>query len=492
MAITYINGAHHQTSNQFLIPEDIDWTILIFGRWDNVVQESIVFQVEDFSIVVKDGNITFSCSDKSINSVAITASQWYEVALSREHNTVDIRTVPMGVSVPVSDGGQVILNRRVRGKLTIAAGRIPNYTHTYNSLSDVIFVDGIRLTTVALYAVANFYMPIYNTEWYSNATMHFINTNGENRRGDNNFILTGSTNWIADPPTLSRVGHNSPIQVRHVPFIISDNLLFSGATIDYSPSHTSHPGTNLYTFKKSLTWRANQGADLHLTITWAEPVTIDSIAIPHHNMVEGSLIAITTSLDIPTQGGPPVALSELLHVSVGSDKSPPSGFQFHHSNSYPYGGGYMWGITFDPLTIRQITFEFKELISPEWFLEMSTVVLGLSSLSRLPISYGLSRRTDDKTRYNIRQSGNVHIRRGIVNEELSFNLDNMPPEDKINVLTMIKNTGTHLPVFASLQGHSLSKHERQSYMIYGYFQDTPDITIDGFKNYSSSIEIIGM
>ena len=298
--------------------------------------------------------------------------------------------------------------------------------------------------------------------------------------------------------------------------IIYNNILDLPTTIitaSSSATGTATPISNLKLDSKSQVWRSAStgvanGTGLYTTkvnivVSFVEAI-IGGVMLPFCNLSSAAKIRIRGYTGTPpTTGGATntpisVAAGTLVHDSTKIFSCPYQTFGLWNwgslplgVNSYSYGGG-TYGRVWMPtqLACTSLLIEIEDTDCPNPYIEISRIITGSYWSPKYNTSFGLSTGSQDLSKHQRSESGDLITNRGIRYRNMRFDLTWLPPEDRLEFTRILRGNGLPRPLFISLFPNNSEDYEKeQSHQIYGKLSQLSDITHPIFEIYSTSIDI---
>ena len=298
--------------------------------------------------------------------------------------------------------------------------------------------------------------------------------------------------------------------------IIYNNILDLPTTIitaSSSATGTATPLSNLKLDSKSQVWRSAStgvanGTGLYTTkvnivLSFVEAI-IGGVMLPFCNLSSAAKIRVRGYTGTaPTTGGTTntpisVAAGTLVQDSTKIFSSPYQTFGLWNwgslplgVNSYSYGGG-TYGRVWMPtqLACTSLLIEIEDTDCPNPYIEISRIITGSYWSPKYNTSFGLSTGSQDLSKHQRSESGDLITNRGIRYRNMRFDLTWLPPEDRLEFTRILRGNGLPRPLFISLFPNNSEDYEKeQSHQIYGKLSQLSDITHPIFEIYSTSIDI---
>ena len=300
--------------------------------------------------------------------------------------------------------------------------------------------------------------------------------------------------------------------------IIYNNILdLSTTTITASStaSGTATPVSNLKLDSKSQVWRSAStgtlnpsGSGLYTTranivLSFAQTI-IGGIALPFCNLSSAAKIRVrgyTGTAPTPgssTNSPTAVTTGTLVHDSTQIFACPYQTFGLWNwgaiplgVNSYSYGGG-TYGRAWMPsqLACTSLLIEIEDTQCANPYIEVSRIVAGAYWSPKYNTSFGLSTGSQDLSQHERSESGDLITNRGIRYRNMRFDLNWLPPADRLEFTRILRGNGLPRPMFISLFPDNSEDYEKeQAHQIYGKLSQLSDITHPIFEMYSTSIDI---
>jgi len=160
-------------------------------------------------------------------------------------------------------------------------------------------------------------------------------------------------------------------------------------------------------------------------------------------------------------------------------------------NSYSYGGG-TYGRAWMPaqLACTSLLIEIEDTQCTNPYIEISRIITGSYWSPKYNTSFGLSTGSQDLSKHQRSESGDLITSRGIRYRSMRFDLTWLPPEDRLEFTRILRGNGLPRPLFISLFPDNSQDYEKeQAHQIYGKLSQLSDITHPIFEIYSTSIDI---
>lgn len=301
--------------------------------------------------------------------------------------------------------------------------------------------------------------------------------------------------------------------------IIYNNVLdLSTTTIAASStaSTTATPVSNLKLDSKSQVWRsastgvANQDNSglytvrANLVVTFTSNNIIGGVMLPFCNLSSAATVRVRTYTGTaPTPGDTSnsptaVATGTLVSDSTKLTACPYQTFGLWNwgtvplgVNSYSYGGGTYGRIWLpNQLACTSILIEIEDLQCVNPYIEISRIVTGAYWSPKYNTSFGLSTGSQDLSQHSRSESGDLITNRGVRYRNMKFDLNWLPPADRLEFTRILRGNGLPRPLFISLFPDNSEDYEKeQAHQIYGKLSQLSDITHPIFEMYSTSVDI---
>lgn len=300
--------------------------------------------------------------------------------------------------------------------------------------------------------------------------------------------------------------------------IIYNNILdLSTTTITASSTASAAtPVSNLKLDSKSQVWRSASTGTLNpdgsglyivranIVVSFVATTIIGGVMLPFCNLSSAAKIRVRGYTGTaPTPGAAtntptPAITGGVVHDSTQILCSPYQTFGLWNwgtlplgVNSYSYGGGTyarVWMPTQLACTSLLIEIEDTQNINP--YIEVSRIVAGAYWSPKFNTSFGLSTGSQDLSQHERSESGDLITNRGIRYRNMRFDLNWLPPEDRLEFTRILRGNGLPRPLFISLFPNNSEDYEKeQAHQIYGKLSQLSDITHPIFEMYSTSIDI---
>lgn len=306
--------------------------------------------------------------------------------------------------------------------------------------------------------------------------------------------------------------------------ILYQNILdLSTTTITASSSGASTPTTNLALDSKSRVWRsASNGitntdgsgtytVKANLVVSFPTnyqgvaggTTIIGGVIFPFCNLSSNATVRVrgfTGTLPTPGSGATPTAgVNGTLVFDTGVISACPyQNFGLWNwgsiplgVNSYSYGGGtYARAWIPTPGACSSLLIEFIDTACSSNYIEISRIVAGSYWSPKYNTSFGLSTGSQDLSQHSRSESGDLITNRGVRYRNMKFDLNWLPPADRLEFTRILRGNGLPRPLFISLFPNNSEDWEKeQAHQIYGKLSTLQDITHPIFEIYSTSIEI---
>lgn len=261
--------------------------------------------------------------------------------------------------------------------------------------------------------------------------------------------------------------------------IIYKNLVDTATAVTASNTAGATSAGNLKLDAKSLVWRST-GASATLTVTLAAASTISAVILPFTNLTSVARITVTLSNGYTTG---PVQCAPYSGTELWNQASIPVG-----TSTYSYGGGTYARVWFPTQTnITTVTITINSNAS---FIEASRLIIGDYWSPTYNTSYGLTAGVQDLSTNQRSESGDLITNRGTVYKTMTFSLDYLDADDRVQLISLLKNNGIYRPIFVSLfPNNSTDWTKEDAHQIYGKLSQLTTITHPVLSFYSSSIDI---
>lgn len=268
-------------------------------------------------------------------------------------------------------------------------------------------------------------------------------------------------------------------------YFLAENLTDDVDTSSATSTASGFSLSNVQLDTKSKVWRSTATTAQVLEFTWADTQTISAVALAFTNLSAGS----TVQIEIFTNVGDPSPVYDSGALSVDFAYDPPTGFTTIGLASFAFGGGTYFSHLFSTQTGKEINITITSSGNPDGYIEVSRVICGLAYTPEIGASYGAQVGYEDSSTKAITDSGDTVVHRGSVKKSMTFNLQTLDVVDKYGLSNVNKNRAASSPVFVSMYENSQNPEERQSFMIYGLFDQVPATAITRHNIYNAGISI---
>jgi len=299
--------------------------------------------------------------------------------------------------------------------------------------------------------------------------------------------------------------------------IIYQNIIDLATTTISASSVASAatPVTNLKLDSKSQVWRSGVGiinsdnttytvrANLVISSTTGVTNIVGGVILPFCNLSSTATIRVRGYTGTAAQPGTGVTPTGIAGTTQQFDTgiiiaSPYQNFGLWNwgsiplgANSYSYGGGtYARAWIPTPVAVNSILIEIVDNASINNYIEVSRIVAGSYWSPKYNTSFGLSTGSQDLSQHERSQSGDLVTNRGIRYRNMKFDLNWLPPADRLEFTRILRGNGLPRALFISLFPNNYDDYDKeQAHQIYGKLSTLQDITHPIFEMYSTSIEI---
>lgn len=277
------------------------------------------------------------------------------------------------------------------------------------------------------------------------------------------------------------------------------------ATITASSTAGVTSTANLKKDTKSLIWRSQTSSTTsvkaNLVATFSSSV-IGGVILPFCNLSSIATIRVRGYTGTaPTLGGtvdvPTITATGTLVFDTGDVAASPYqplglwnwGTMPLGVNAYSYGGGTYARVWFPQIACTSVVIEIIDT-NTDQYIEVSRLIIGSYWSPKYNTEYGLSTTIKDMSTHERSESGDLITNRGTRFNSINFDLNWLPPEDRLEMTRILKGNGISRPIFISLFPENSEDYAKeQSHQIYGKLPDIPTITHPIYGMYSSSISI---
>ncbi len=241
----------------------------------------------------------------------------------------------------------------------------------------------------------------------------------------------------------------------------------------------AYPASNLNLDRKSATWKSTSNALQTITITWANGIDINAVALVHHNFDENTTVRVKyfdTASNV-------TASYDSGNLSVGYCFEPPLGSSTNSGNSFAYGGGNYFVHQTNTFTAQKIEITVTNN-TPDNVYEIARIVAG----NVISIEYGadsVSAELIDESESMRTEGGDVLVNSAIVYKRLAYNLGYLSASNRADVLNLFRKIGTKYPVLWMSNGYREDTIDK-SLMIYGRLDSS---SLDLLSKYISSTQL---
>lgn len=267
--------------------------------------------------------------------------------------------------------------------------------------------------------------------------------------------------------------------------IIYNNVIDT-AILSTSSAVSGLPVANLQNEAKGLVWRSF-GTSATLTATWAFPQTLRGVVFPFCNLSPTATIRVKLYTNIADS----ITVSDTGEVSAGAytpeniwGDIPSTGV-----NSYSFGGGSYARVWFNTAVARKIEIIISDPANPSGYLEAARLVCGDYWSPTYNTNFGLSIGYEDSSTQTRTESGNLLTTAGTIHRTLNFELQWLTPEDKTQMLSILRGNGLRKPLFVSIFPQDTDKTKEQQYQIYGKLTNLAKLNHPIYSIYTSSVSI---
>jgi hypothetical protein len=268
-------------------------------------------------------------------------------------------------------------------------------------------------------------------------------------------------------------------------YFIADNRLDDAATLIATSTAAGFDVDNLQLDQKTKVWRSTGLSTQTITITWTDPENISAVGIAFSNLTRGA--NVRTKLYANVADSSPVF--DTNEESVDYAYGPPKGFNTIGLIAFSFGGGTYFSSLFGTVQVKKMEIILDNPTNSDGYIEISKIITGKAFTPTNGARYGTAVGHDDRTQVTRTDAGDLVANRDTMNKVLPFTLGILYPEDRRELVEMIRRNGVANPVFLSLYENSLNPEERQSHLIYGIFNGLPSVPIEHFNIYNSTVQI---
>lgn len=258
-------------------------------------------------------------------------------------------------------------------------------------------------------------------------------------------------------------------------------------TMAVGASASGFPLSNLLNPRKSKVWRSTNLSPPTIKVTWPSPISLDCFILAFGNFIDGSLIRIKL-YDDPSAGS---LLFDSNNISINHNYQPPRGFTTLGLASFPYGGGIHFS-NFFPLTsgVRRAEIQIYSSGNPDGYVEVSSMMAGVSFQPEDNADYGASIIFEDSTKKIVTGAGEELASRGVIRRGIAFSMADMSENDKNNFVSIFRQIGTSTPIFLSVLPKDFVDNESLAMQVYGRLDDGLQMILSAYSLYSGSLKIM--
>ena len=269
--------------------------------------------------------------------------------------------------------------------------------------------------------------------------------------------------------TLSEFASILPTNAASNIYFIANNRIDDAATLAATSTAAGFDVDNLKLDEKTKVWRSTGLSTQTITITWTDPENISAVGIAFSNLTRGA--TVRSKLYTNVADGSPIF--DTSDESVDYSYGPPKGFSTIGLAAFSYGGGTYFSSLFETVQIKKMEILVDNPANPDGYIEISKIVIGKAFTPTIGARYGAAVGHDDRTQSVRTDAGNLVTNRDTMNKILPFTLGILYPDDRRELVEMIRRNGLANPVFLSLYENSVNPEERQSHIIYGVLNELP-------------------
>lgn len=242
---------------------------------------------------------------------------------------------------------------------------------------------------------------------------------------------------------------------------------------------------NLKKDVKSLVHRS-VGTDVTYTLTWPEMVAIGGVGLPCHNMTAESEIRITGFDDVDAQ----LVDTGWVFAAPGSflgdwDWSAPI-----NANAFAFGGNAKTIVWLDDTyPLAKLVIELRDPTNEAGYIDNARIVAGGWWEPVHNMNWGSQITPNDTSTNERNEAGDDLIDRGIRYDSLTFDLNDMPADDRKRIMSLFRGAGTSQPILvAAIPVSDTDPVLVQDWLIYGRL-DNSSVSMQRYALYDSRINL---
>lgn len=230
--------------------------------------------------------------------------------------------------------------------------------------------------------------------------------------------------------------------------LIPSNLADS-ATVTASSTAGSYAAANLQNSTRTAKWRAT-GTSATLTVTFAAPQTLDSIALMRGNLTSAATWRIKLYDATPT----------LLYDSTAITASP---------SSWRDSQSVLW--LDQSYAVKSMTIELADATNSAGYVEASRLVAGLGWSPKYEPSYGAALTIDSADVSGRAEDGTLRSERRALSRAMAFNLDVLDESDRAALIAIAADLGQSVDFLVSLAAGAASPDQEHQHTMMGKFSN---------------------
>lgn len=271
--------------------------------------------------------------------------------------------------------------------------------------------------------------------------------------------------------------------------VVHDNAA-RRSTITASSQAGSLTADRLKSDRKTRVWRS-VGTTATLTVVFDTAEPVECFALPFCNL--------TSTATVRVRGYANLA-DTIPVIDTGTNPACPYipfdefewGVQPLGVNAFSFGEASECVVWFDAQVVKKLVIDLIDTDNAAGYIEASCMVAGTYWSPKINAQWGAGLVTQDLTKNERSESGNLRSDIGTKSKKLSFDLRFLDPADRNRLWNIMLGNGLAHPVFISMFPESTDVVEEQMHQIYGKLTQQSKIAAQSFGTSQAPFEVEGV
>jgi len=263
---------------------------------------------------------------------------------------------------------------------------------------------------------------------------------------------------------------------------VADSAIITASTT------ASGLATNMQNTQKTSVHRSTSTSTVTYTLIWSTAQTINCVALPATNLVDGDLITVKLYETSTTDAAGPIAQLIDQQACAGRVMLLQNGNTTSTSADFGYGGATKTSVWFTQTyqaKALEITLTRSSLVQQ---IDCARIICSKYWETSRQVTKGIDVGTEDQSEVITTRSGNTYVDRKTISDTLSFNLDYINDVDRKTFLQLLRSWGKNALIYVCVFPDNTNKEYTQAYSIYGRLQNT-SLRYEYLGYYNTSIQL---